>query len=394
MRIPVVRCAVAVCAMAVLSAASSPAGSQEKDYSDLCRQHPDLIAKMGDGSTLEDYVLSAHSKLKEMGVDLFDLLLWMSKNEEFVNRVCDSYPPFRPGLDTIPGSLYIYGDKRALPYAKRYFEEQVQLGRDFNVRAAKCLAALGLDDPESVQTLIGGMRQLDEKGQCGFIMIEMILRYLPPDKPTPAGLKEAMWRSLVTGGDPPIMYRTALNAYGENLFARSPSEKEMLELLDLFEKRKEEIEYWSPARFAMMALNKYPQDQPLPGSVLDRLEAIVKSDVPSQSEDEQNVAAWRAEKEKFLRTLSERRRRDQGLQAPNGGTPGSSPVPATASAVHNKPSQGSEPAVDPASKGSTAPDATPSSRRSWARIGVAGVVAAFLLALIGAAVLRRRARPR
>lgn len=81
MRIPVMRCAVAVCAMAVLSAASSPVGGQEKDYSDLCRQHPDVIARIGDGSVEETCYFEAREKLRGMGVDLFDLLLWIEKNQ-------------------------------------------------------------------------------------------------------------------------------------------------------------------------------------------------------------------------------------------------------------------------------------------------------------------------
>jgi len=394
MPINAMRCAVAVCAMGVLSAASSPAGSQEKDYSDLCRQHPDLIAKMGDGGTLEDYVLSAHSKLKEMGVDLFDLLLWMSKNHEFVNRVCDSFPPFHPETYTIPGSLYIYGDKRALPYAKRYFEEQVQLGRDFSVRAAKCLAALGLDDPESVRMLIGGMRQLDENGQCGFIMIEMILRYLPPDKPMPEGLKEAMWRSLVVATPPLADYQTALNAYCANVFSRNPTEQEMLEIIDLFDKKRNLAGYFYTDSFVWTAMRGYPQDMPLPESVMDRLESLVRSDRPNRFQNGQSKTEWLAENERLLNALSDRRRRDQRVRASEGGTPVSSPSAASDSAVPNTPRPESEPEAAPASKGSPSPSAPSSSHKSWVRIGVAGVVAAVLLAVIAANVLRRRAGPR
>jgi len=72
----------------------------------------------------------------------------------------------------------------------------------------------------------------------------------------------------------------------------------------------------------------------------------------------------------------------------------SSPSAASDSAVPNTPRPESEPEAAPASKGSPSPSAPSSSHKSWVRIGVAGVVAAVLLAVIAANVLRRRAGPR
>ena len=380
--------AVSLCLMARCVSA------QQKDYSDLCRQHPDVIARIGDGFDEEACYFEAREKLRGMGVDLFDLLLWIEKNQAFVKKTCNPIQPYQPGGQTIPGILYRYGDKRALPFAKRYFEEQIQKGRHLHMGSVRYLAALGMDDPESVRLMIDGMRRLNEIDGSGFLIIERILKYLPPDKPMPEGLKEAMWRSLVVATPPLADYQTALNAYCANVFSRNPTEQEMLEIIDLFDKKRNLAGYFYTDSFVWTAMRGYPQDMPLPESVMDRLESLVRSDRPNRFQNGQSKTEWQAENERLLNALSDRRRRDQGLRAPEGVTPVSSPASAHALAVPNAHRKESDPAASPAIKGSSEPNAPPPSSRSWVRVGVAGAVAAVLLVVIAALVLRRRARPR
>jgi|GEM_PF-6129262 len=376
-----------------LTAWASRLIAQTKDYSDLCRRYPDIVGRVGDGLTLEEYNITAQDKLRSMGVDLYDLLHWILINSDYYIRTCRPPQPFCPGIHMIPGNLYRYGDKRALPYAQQYFKTQCERkDGEYNRSAAKYLIALGWDDQESVRIFAEGIHKL---GGDGANLIGSALSGFPANKEMPLELRRAIFRSLSESRSYRFQTDNMLH-YWSIMVAYPPHENEMLQMIDMFRMKVEALDDKMDYRLAVTlfvnhALDKYPINQPMPLSMLGALESLVKSE---QMEDEQNAAEWRVEKERLIKALTERRRRDQGLRAPEGVTPVSSPASAHASAVPNAHRKESDPAASPAIKGSSEPNAPPPSSRSWVRVGVAGAVAAVLLVVIAALVLRRRARPR
>lgn len=303
--------------------------TQQRDYTEFCKSHIDLVRELGDGRGGEYVERQGGTAAVQLDrqVDLYDFVLWETQNAEFVNTLFPvEYHPF-PG--TIPRLLVYKHDRRVLPHAKEYFRSQIiyqemadpetcegwQSGQD----SAQYLLRFGWDDKEAIQMVLGALRRATGRRRLAIAESALYSAIIDTTVSFPIPIRNEII-TIVEQSRPEELVATHTLSRLWNIVVMSPPEKD--ELLGIFrlcmaktaQSQHPLVDESEAQSRVKTALDCYPKNKPFPPELLDALENYVKTGPLARDPDAPDKMEY------LLGRIKEHRKRQLPKNAQSGAT--------------------------------------------------------------------------